>query len=313
MEKRRVLMTHYDLDGVAAYILADKLFHPIEKKISCGYGKVIDKVNDGSLKGFDSCIVTDLSLTPEQFEDISAEYADRFLYVDHHPSTYEALLSYNNGSVVEFSVNFSATGLMFQRFQKYLRGKDVGKFVQSVDAYDMWRHKTHPDQFSDGYDLNILFWKYGFDDFADRFSNDMSLVYNEFEKKTISDHKKERDEVISRSDITKFGTNSVLILDAPKDYINDYTIQLPEYDVFFIVYISSEDKMRLSVRTTLEDVDTGAIIKRVMRHFPEIISGGGHPKTSGADFIEDVSLDTVIDVVEYINNEIEDEYRDIPF
>lgn len=308
MSRRRVLLTHYDLDGVSSSILINKMVQPIEKRICCGYGKVKDKIEGGDMSGFDSCIVTDISLDPDQFERLSSEYDDKFMYIDHHPTSREALVDYSGNAKIHFTTTYSATAIIFQTYRKFLnRHKDIAKFVVAVDAYDMWRHQKHPDMFKLGYDLNTLFWKYGFDDFEDRFLNNFSTDFSIEERMWIAEHKIARDIAIKKADITKFGNNSVLIFDADQQYVNDFALQLTEYDVFYIAYVSKQGKMRISIRSLLDGdiVNIGQITKEFEGTNVNIISAGGHPQSGGVDLQDGVDVDTIIDIVENINDRVE--------
>lgn len=310
-DKRRVLMTHYDMDGVGCDILLSKMWK-FEKKYMSGYAKIKQKISQGDLKFYDSCVVSDICLTPEQYKDISSEYGDKFLLIDHHEPTKDALVAYNNGSNVIFSSKFCATALIFQSFNNKLKYyKDIASFVIAVDAYDVWRHKTHPENFEVGYDLNTLFWKYGYWDFFDRFTDNFSLKWSEEESLWIDEHKKKRDEAINKSDMNEFGDNSLLVLNITSDYVNDYTLQFPQYDVYYMVYVNADGKIVLSSRTSLEDVQLGYIVRDVRGMYDDILTAGGHPKSAGIDFKSTTPLDVILDVVEDINYFVETR-NDVP-
>ncbi len=316
MDKRRVLMTHYDMDGVGCDILLSKMFE-FEKKHMSGYAKVKTKIANGDLSGYDSCVVSDICLTPEQFQQIADEYGDRFLLIDHHEPTNEAL-DYNKNSPVIFNTKYCATALVFQSFIKKLKHiPHLVPFVTAVDAYDMWRHETHPDTFKLGYKLNTLFWKYGYWDFHDRFSDDFSFNLKPFEKTWISNHEKERDAALKASDMNNFGKNSLFVMNITSDYVNDYTLQFPEYDVYFMLYQNPDGKMVLSCRTTLEGVSLGSVARDIRHDYKQILTAGGHPKSCGIDIEEGTSIDVILDIAETINNRIENLYHhggeDVPF
>jgi len=305
--KRRFLLTHYDLDGVAADILMSNMYM-FEKKHMCGYAKIKEKIDNGELSGYDSGVITDVSLAPEQFSFISKEYKDKLLYIDHHKPSINAVSNNEYKSTCVVDTTFSASGLIFQTFFKKLKKvPHVVDFVIAVDAYDMWRIDTNIDNFKKGYDLNVLFWKYGYFDFYDRFFDNMSFNFSSTEKKYISDHKKERDDHIIHSDKTDFGNNSLLVLDAPADYVNDFTIQLPDYDIYFMVCTTREGTLTLSMRSKLNGVesDLGNVAKNAKNMFDYIISAGGHPKAAGIDFFENTSIDDILTVVEYVNDTME--------
>jgi oligoribonuclease NrnB/cAMP/cGMP phosphodiesterase (DHH superfamily) len=314
--RRRVLLTHYDLDGVGCDILLSKIWE-FTKKHFCGYGKVKSKIDTGELAWFDSCVVSDISLTENQFNTLEKEYGKSFLYIDHHrPSVH--MIENVSPTDVTCIVNskFSATALILQTFHKKLldTSPTTIKFISAIDGYDMWRYKTHPEIFARGYDLNILFWKYGYFDFYSRFSYNMSLDFLDKELYWIQKHKKERDRVLDESLKTDFGNNSLLIINAPTNYINDYALQYPEYDFYYMVCADNNGNLKLSIRTDVDnkDLSVGQVLRDIKKGHFDIVSAGGHTQSGGVNFDKDVSLDHILDVVEEINNTFEG-IMDLPF
>lgn len=300
-EKQRVLMTHYDLDGVSCDILMSKMFD-FTIKHKCGYLKVKEKISQGDMMWFDSAVVTDIDLTLDQYLFLSGEYKDRFLYIDHHKPAVDMINDLpKNFSKCIVSTKFSATALILQSFKKLHKLPGIFPYVSVVDAYDKWRFDTHPDQFEAGYDLNSLFWYYGYDDFYDRFSNNLSLEYTSKENEVISEHRKKRDEALAESDKTDFGNSSLLVLNPPSNYINDYSLVYHEYDFYYMVYKNSNDNMVISVRSQLDYVDIGIILRQVRNEFDIVLTAGGHPKAGGADLDGRTSFDDILTVVERIN------------
>lgn len=311
MGKNRVLMTHYDLDGVSCDILMSSMYD-FSVKHKCGYMKVKQKIGNGELMWFDSCVITDISLTLEQYNFISGEYKDRFLYIDHHKPSVDMIADLpKNFSKCMMDHKFSATGIILKAFKKVQKLPGVGPYVRAVDAYDKWRVKTHPDIFSMGYDLNALFWYYGYEAYYDRFSNNYSLNYSVNEQEVIDEHKSNRDQAIQDSDKNDFGKNSLLVLNPSKDYINDYTLQLPDYDFYYMVYKNGNDDMIISVRSPLDYVDVGAILRQVRDEFDIVVTAGGHPQAGGADLDGSTPMDSILDVVERINSLLEE--KTVPF
>jgi len=315
VSKRRVLLTHYDLDGVGCDILLSKLWG-FEKKHCCGYGKIREKISNGELMWYDSAVISDVSLTEEQYKKISEEYEDKFLYIDHHQPSIEMVEKLaNNKSPCIVNNKFSATALIFQTFSSKLNtSPNTIKFISAIDAYDMWRHITHPDIFNRGYDLNILFWKYGYFDFYDRFYESMNIIFTPMEQKWITDHKKRRDFALENSEMTEFGKNSLCVINVPADYVNDYTLQYPEYDFYYMICVDRDGNLVLSVRSTVnvEWVSVGHVLREVRDSYDIILSAGGHKQAGGVDFDSKTPLDSIIDIIEDINEKLES-LNDIPF
>lgn len=315
-EPRRVLLTHYDLDGVSCDLFMSKMY-AFDRKFKCGYAKMSKYVLEGKLSGFDSAVITDISLNYEQYMKMSDEYKDKFLFIDHHAPTIDMVNEIGADSKATCVLNkyYSATAIIYQVFMKHLKDiPGVMKYVTAVDAYDCWRHKKFPEEFKNGYNLNTLFWRYKYNDFFSRFLSDMTLNWTPEEQQWIDEHNRDRDEAIKKSDKTEFGESSILSLDTPKNYLNDFGLYYDEYNIFYILYTSVENQLLLSVRTTREDIDIGKTLKDTQRNNPYIYSAGGHPQAGGVDFIENTDLDTILDVVEEINDRLEGKYvDDVPY
>jgi len=316
-KKRRVLLTHYDLDGISCDILMSKIYDFTEKK-AYSYNKIRESISNGYLKWYDSAIVTDISLTKNQFKDIAKEYGKKFLYVDHHRPTIQMLISMekdDNFPICLVNDRMSATALIFYHFFGSLKQyKGIGKYVSAVNAYDMWLYESKPKDFSIGYDLNILFWEYHYDDFYKRFFNSFDLNFTSQEQKWIYNYKKEREKALDRTELHTFGRNSALFLYTDRKYINDYTLEYPEFDVYYMVYINNDDEIVLSIRSTLNPdiVELGEIVRNIKDKHDIILTAGGHPQAAGVNFSKKTSLDDIIDIIEEINNDVE-KADDIPF
>lgn len=315
MNNTRVLLTHFDLDGVSCDILLSKIFTFTKKHMS-GYPKVKSKIDNGDISGYGSCIISDVSLTADQYKKMTNEYGSKLLYIDHHLPTKKIIESYNNGSGVVFDDTFCATTLILRTFfNKLKQYGEIIRFVSAVDAYDCWRHETHPEIFKIGYDLNILFWQYGYWKFFDRFSGSFSLDFVAKEREWIDEHNQERDKALDISDMNNFGKNSVFIMNVNSKYINEYNLQFPEYDLYYILY-TIDNRLSLSCRSTLDDADLGKIVREVKYDHTDIVTAGGHPQAAGVDFVMDTPLDVIIDIVEDINDRIErrnEPIEELPF
>lgn len=309
---RRILLSHFDLDGVGCDILLSLMFK-FDEIYQCGYGKVKEHISRGDLSGYDSCIVSDICLIPEQYKKISEEYGNKFLLIDHHPDT-KKLLSIKNKSNIIFSQKFCATALIFQSFYKNLKKfDDINKFVAAVDAYDCWRFDTHPDMFKIGYRLNTIFWAMGYWDFQKRFFNSFSLDFNDTEKSFIEKNENERDKVIQEADKNEFGNNSLLVITDTSKYVNDFTLECPQYDLYYIVYIDIDGNKKVSCRTSLKNVSLGRTLIELKKSYMCIKVAGGHDQAAGINFEEDTSLDQIVDLIEDLNNRMESGNCDVPF
>jgi len=171
---------HYDLDGVTSNILMSMLY-PIEEVYKGGYKQLYEVIDSGKVSGYDFLCSGDVCLRNEYFYTLEEEYKNRMLYVDHHQDSLK--LEPKHAKTV-ISTDLSATGLIYVSFFQN-NDKRINQFITGVDAYDMWRWKTNPEEFKIGYSLNILFGEYGYDGFKERF-NDLVYSLTDYEKGVIT-------------------------------------------------------------------------------------------------------------------------------
>ena len=150
----------------------------------------------------------------------------------------------------------------------------------------------------------------GYNDFYARFSHSMTLAYSHAEQMIVDNHKRERDAALAGSDMNDFGKNSLLVINPPAGYINDYTIQYPDYDFYYMIY-NNNDNMTISVRSPLDYVDIGKVLRDVRDENELVITAGGHPQAGGADLDGMTPLDEILNVVEQINSIFE--AQSVPF
>jgi len=292
---RSVQLTHYDLDGVACAIFGEKLFQP-EKCLQSGYDKIRKYIDNDRLSGYDSLIVTDVSLTVDQFRKLAGEYKNRMLYVDHHQPSLDAMELVNSqGAVCILDTNMSATALMYVNFPSQL--KNAARFSMYVDAYDMWRHETHPDLFWIGYRYNILFWQYGFFDFKRRFSRSYDLT--ESEMRITTNMIKRKKDMVRDANLERIDDKCSIVLGAMSDLINDYSLFLPDQELMFMVMHTGQS-YKISVRSNNKFVRLNDVMPHIKKVFDTVTTCGAHPQAGGIEFSTSAELDDVLDVIEAV-------------
>ena len=307
--KKRLLLTHYDLDGIGSDILLSGMF-PIAKKYHYGYQKVKGVIdNTNLLKQFDSIMVPDLCLTYEQFKKLNEIYQDRFLYVDHHLASmnlYTTLWASDNKPTMYIDTSMCATALVYTKMRKYLgdmneeTSNNIKRLVTYVDSYDMWRHKTHPDTFDKGYNLNTIFFEYGYNKFFDKFKYGIR-DFDKEDVKIINIINKNRNDLMAKSEFFPFGNKSVFVLGVNVKYVNDYSLVYHDYDNFYLVY-ATDGGVKMSVRSTRDDVDFGQAIITLKEGITQITSGGGHKQSASIQFTKD----TTVNDMSYFAEKLED-------
>lgn len=307
---KRVLLTHYDLDGVGCNILAGALA-PFDKVFYYGYAKITDAIKSGKLSGYDRCLITDVSLTKELFDIVYGEYGDNFTWFDHHTHSEEMLKDYKfepnapKPSIV-VDMKMSATALFFTKFLKS-HHKDMAMFeemVSYIDSYDMWRHETHPEHFNKGYDLNTLFWDMGLYDFRDRFKYG-TVKLNTREQKIADVHRLTVEDSITSCEKMEIDSKNAIFIGTEPKYVNDFSLHFKEYNVLYMVYTTQNDMLRISIRNRLDNIPLDGIVKSAQAKFPEqVITAGGHDKASGVDLHNECGMNDIIDVIEFIHEGI---------
>ena len=139
-----ILVTHTDLDGVGAEIVARNFYPELndEKVYHCDYCTVNERVRK-LLKNTDEEIwLTDISVNPETAALIDLHYADRVRLYDHHQSA-EAYLKGYSWCVIDTSR--SGTQLFFDSLCQEVKiqhrlPQALPLFVFYVNDYDLWHH-----------------------------------------------------------------------------------------------------------------------------------------------------------------------------
>jgi len=311
---RNVLMTHYDLDGVCCDIILSNLF-TFNKKIKSGYNRIDGFVLNGDLMFYDSCFVTDISLKSEHIQSLTNEYKNKFFYTDHHIVTKKEL---DNVDIIDSTILFndkiSATAGIYQYFfsKKKTVDKRLYKLTTYVDAYDMWRYKTHPYEFNIGHELNVLFWHFKYDYFFNRFRNGY-VPYTDEEEDVLDIYYDTRKKVIEGTENVEIGSNSIVYIGVDQTYVNEFSLINRGYDTYYMIYVDGNNSLRLSLRTDRDDANFGEHIKGIEPLFTSIIKGGGHKQAAGMSFKPGTELNYVFDVIEYLNYLDEDKEMEIPY
>lgn len=134
----KVLLTHYDLDGLSCIILA-KYF-----KIDYDGMDIIDyetfENNPERFYSYKEIHFTDISPPKELYDDLKSKGIVIYIF-DHH----ERGLIYEKEENCFIDLNYAGTKIYFNWLSEGKRIPSVlSHYVHLVDTYDMWR-KTHED------------------------------------------------------------------------------------------------------------------------------------------------------------------------
>ena len=145
----KVLITHTDLDGIGCAILAI-YFDNFDYIYSINYNSIDDYIDLINLSSENQYIITDLSLSEEQFCRINK--ISNVTIIDHHKSS-NYLQKYKNQFI---DVSKCGTKLFYEKYYKSInKNSKIDKFVEIVNINDLWLFNKY--NFEINYNLNRLF------------------------------------------------------------------------------------------------------------------------------------------------------------
>jgi len=163
--KKRILITHTDLDGAGCAILFKKYYPDIE--VQYHDYKTIEEISEKLLKekdDYEKIYFADITPVEEIGKEMLKD--DKFVLIDHHKTR-----TYLEGTKY-FDTNYCGTLLSYKYLlNEYCSDKDmiVTNFVGLIDAWDCW--KLDSPYRKDGENLNLLFGYYGMEIFVRLFSD----------------------------------------------------------------------------------------------------------------------------------------------
>jgi len=286
------LVTHTDLDGTTAIILAKKVNADV-KVYTCDYDGVDDLLTEA--KDSDVIYVVDLGLTSESV-DILKDC--QFFIFDHHVATSRLVGKYDGR--VFYDPNLCGAEL----FYNYLVGKHpeleaYADLVRYVTDYDTWKHEYQESQ-----DLNLLLYA-GYPDsvdaFIERFLNNPSPKLTFSEKILVNTYKGKRKLSISyrlaESETVEYNGYRTCVVVSPS-YTSEIAKTIFESkDVELVIVVNTRDQ-KLSFRSR-DKVDCSELAERY--------GGGGHYNASGAGLS---SILEIGDILALLSNRLRDRIFD---
>lgn len=301
-----ILFTHTDLDGIGCRIVYELSMLDKEKGkdyliIHCDNGTIDNDVCN-TLETYKDYIdentiicFSDIVSHNDVLEEIKFRFKNIHIW-DHHISNLKCLDVIENGIVVpenELGIKQSGTSLIYQHFIQDTNctlNKNneslLSEFVDCVRSYDTYEWKETNNLKAK--QLNILFFMLGSEAFSRRY---VEKLQNKDETKLISDNDMEfiqaklnyEQSVIDKITPDKVyqmnlrGYRVAFLLGSRGANISEISYQFlhkyPEFDAF--ISFTLNDANSFSFRSIRDDVNVADI-------FAIPLSGGGHPKASGA-------------------------------
>jgi len=255
-----ISISHWDLDGVFSPILLKHCFGDQIKKVSpCGYGKLDAVIKKNACKNL---IITDLSLTQKQIDDLDELYQE-VIWIDHHLTSKG--LDYPNHWTVMIDTRACATKLVYLWLQHIGYDLSVAKeFVDATESYDMWRHDD-----PNGMILNNIFWDINFWKFMEAFKDFKwdPILMERAKEIEVEKHK-------AISEMETYVIEDILRVTIGSEYISDITLHYPEEKHQVII----SGKNKLSIRSSNDLSEFYTILN------DKGIEAGGHKNAGGVTY-----------------------------
>lgn len=275
----KTCLTHYDLDGVSCAIVLNKVFE-FDQILRGGYGRIpelIDQIPDDA-----SIIVSDLVISESDYEKLLDKSKGKLIIIDHHPETGVLKEKYPKHPIY-YAEDKAGVMLCYELLQK--KGMkfslDMYELSRYANAYDLFKRKEEKALFTEGFNLNLLFWKYHFDAFFDRFQHGFD-GYTEDELKFIGYSRKIQKEMLESANYHEFlGNKSKALVSVLDDssIINEIPYYKTGYDVYFMI-----TKFKNNINISVRAGDSGLVINSPCKEIEKskyVSSAGGHPQACG--------------------------------
>lgn len=210
----KVLITHTDLDGIGCAILAI-YFDNFDYIYSINYNSINDCIDSINLSPENQYVITDLSLSEEQFSRI--DKISNVTIIDHHKSS-NYLQKYKNQFI---DVSKCGTKLFYEKYYKSInKNSKIDKFVEIVNINDLWLFNKY--NFEINYNLNRLFVEMknssGFIEKIQIYNHGLTnSIYKSFIELIIN-------KFLSKSSVFNYSINDLKFIDNQKQFENQSKI-----------------------------------------------------------------------------------------
>ena len=291
--KKYKLMTHSDLDGIGAGILAKIVFMDNVDIEYCNYNDIDEKLENltlGDFAKYEKIFITDISCSFKTANIIETVLRmtglkDKIVLLDHHKTALELNNCFDWATVITemYGEPVCGTRLFFNYINQYLGVSEdevsdwILNFVEMVNRYDTWLWK---DKYNDDIprQLNQLFYLQGRDKFIEEIlekfeynapllqETDLELLREEDERMVKYIDSKEK--YLIQGQIQGLNVGLVFAEKYISELGNELSTRHPECD---LIAIFSNNKV--SLRTVKDNVDCS--------EFARNFGGGGHKKAAG--------------------------------
>ena len=295
--KNFMVITHTDLDGLGAAVIAKTVFNKQHVDLKfCGYyniNETVIKVLTNSNK-YSHIFITDISVNNDVATIINNMYKDKVTLIDHHSNL--EYLNWYDWAIVKPGIEGerdrpSGTSLFYEFLKekiKFTPNQAMENFVEKVRRYDTWDWDYYNDE--DAKKLNDYFGKIGFSDFIKEYTtkllNNDPKLFSENAEKILKMTKKNVDNLIKTKEkqmITKeidgYKVGYIFSEIYQSEIANELLKKHKDIDAIVLYDLS---KNKLSIRSTdNSDFDCSVMCKKWFGN------GGGRKNTGGAQIPEE--------------------------
>jgi len=299
----KALITDFDLDGVGATIFAKKKWN-FDQTMAQGYKKTTQNLEKISGE-HSSLVVADICMTHKEIEYITNKHK-WVMYFDHHLNSLAHLDNANTHFYPIVDLKRCSTMLMYDFVVRegYEPSSSEDMLAQIINVYDLW--KTDHELWDVAYNLNIIFWMYGFWDFEKRFVDGFD-GFNLEEEKYIDKFWVESNDAMAKCAIEDLSKDTIIIGLTEARFLTEATFYFDDdYKLFFLVYADKDGDLKLSIRARDDSIDVNQALTGLDGH-PLVKGAGGHKQACGVTW-SDSSI-TLEEIMDFIKNDLWELFR----
>jgi single-stranded DNA-specific DHH superfamily exonuclease len=290
------VLAHFDLDGIISTINVYQFKRSFDNFQYCltGYTSLDKKIKNLNREEFDVLWILDLNLTQEHIKNIYEVFvkvgAKQVIWIDHHSYSYDVkaeIFKYGNDPswcIFHYEKDKCAALLTNEFLHDNLKDtkkwKEVTILSEITNIYDMW--KTSDTKWKRAYNLNDLFWEYGYEKFFTKFKDGYFLDTEEFNTmdKIDADRTEYVKNTINKYLIHNEKCKAVYIYNPECKYPNHFTLALSDVDYYVILKEHNTEFYSYSIRLYNYDVDLTVhqVFDIIKKAGVKVILCGGHDR-----------------------------------
>lgn len=255
-------ITHVDFDGSVCAIILSHIFKNITI-LDTSFYKVDSILQNLDYSQYDYVFLTDIH--PDKQENLYL--SDKIILLDHH----ESALVMNDPSKMHFVVIGKCAAHLVKKFvEKYYNIKlsHLDDLVRLANDYDQWELKFPESKLMN----DVMFYLYRAKKFREQFF-DGRVTFTDKEKIWLKERALEFDRLYNSLSVFEFDTINGCIVNST-EFINEICEKLMKEEGYDVIFVRNPRNQRVSVRTRIEGLDTGGLLKSHGW-------GGGHFASSG--------------------------------